>query len=230
MQTALKRVLRGNGDGRASRRQRRRIRMSIPRHGLCISQGTGTWPITEKRVSLAWRILDIYLRIEKSLARWTMLSWIRATGQFLCLRVGDASVMNNLWWQFHSCFAVYPSFLHVKRVQYGRIDLLFICARWFFFLTLLLYSKGYSQVFVLASETIERGIREKFLVSLTISIGYNWSNKFWPIFFCNFYVYLSKYIFNIEEERNKRRKLIFVTKVILEIAIFLWIWWKMKIF
>lgn len=105
MQTALKRVLRGNGDGRASRRQRRRIRMSIPRHGLCISQGTGTWPITEKRVSLAWRILDIYLRIEKSLARWTMLSWIRATGQFLCLRVGDASVMNNLWWQFHSCFA-----------------------------------------------------------------------------------------------------------------------------
>lgn len=126
-------------------------------------------------------------------------------------------------------FRGYPSFLHVKRVQYGRIDLLFIYARWFFFLTLLLYSKEYSQVFVLASETIERGIREKFLVSLTISIGYNWSNKFWPIFFCNFYVCLSKYIFNIEE-RNKRRKLIFVTKVILEIAIFLWIWWKMKIF
>lgn len=37
MQTALKRVLRGNGDGRASRRQRRRIRMPIPRHGLYVS-------------------------------------------------------------------------------------------------------------------------------------------------------------------------------------------------
>lgn len=97
MQTALKRVLRGNGDGRAccaSRRQRH-IRMSISRHGLCISQSIGTWPITEKRVCLDsgytsatnWEIACMM----------EIVSWIRVTGQFLCLRVGDASVMNNFW-------------------------------------------------------------------------------------------------------------------------------------
>lgn len=53
----------------ASRRQRH-IRMSISRHGLCISQGIGTWPITEKRVSLAWTLDTPPPRIEKSLAWW----------------------------------------------------------------------------------------------------------------------------------------------------------------
>lgn len=58
-------------------------------------QDIGTWPITEKRVCLDsgytsatnWEIACMM----------EIVSWIRVTGQFLCLRVGDASVMNNFW-------------------------------------------------------------------------------------------------------------------------------------
>lgn len=100
MQTALKRVLRGNGDGRAccaSRRQRsthtyvdfltRSMYQPGYRHvtdhrKTCIScLDPGCTSATN------W---EITCTIE-------MLSWIRATSQFLCLRVGDASVMNNFW-------------------------------------------------------------------------------------------------------------------------------------
>lgn len=132
-----------------------------PTRSICISQGTGTWPITEKRVHL-----DIYLRIEKSLAR-CHLGYEPPANFYVFEPVMHNPVMNNLWWQFHSCFWV-----------------LFVLNPYiFFFLALLLYSKEYGQYFCSRFRN-------------------DWINKFRPIFLCNFYLYLNKYIFNIYRRKK----------------------------